>query len=138
MGGITRDLAEADIETAQILITEIERAITAIAYNELGNLEESVTEQHVLTIRLKMLREQYPVGSNDRATIAEPPFDGELLRELLVTDVKLQAVSQLYHAVLQHSSRSASLMALLLGACRGQFQEASGPRLKYQTWSCQM
>ena len=50
----------------------------------------------------------------------------------------LQTLNQRYSALLQHSSRSVALMVSLFSSFRGQIQEASGPRLKQQTWSCQM
>jgi hypothetical protein len=50
----------------------------------------------------------------------------------------LHRLNQRYAALLQHSSRSVALMTALFNSLRGQIQEASGPRLKYQTWSCQM
>jgi hypothetical protein len=50
----------------------------------------------------------------------------------------LQRLNQRYAALLRHSSRSVAQMASLFSSFQGKFQEASGPRLKHQTWSCQM
>jgi len=66
------------------------------------------------------------------------PVDEDSVRQIRIASDQLQRLNQRYAALLQHSSRSVALMASLFGSFKGQFQEASGPRLKQQTWSCQM
>jgi hypothetical protein len=117
---------------------ELERAILAISCNALTDLEESIAEQETLTARLGVLQRELSIRNNNHAAILKPVLDRELVNEVLVACGVLQRLNKVYEAVLQHSSHSASLMASLLDSFKGHFQEASGPRLKYQTWSCQM
>jgi hypothetical protein len=60
------------------------------------------------------------------------------MQQIRTADGTLQQLNRRYAALLQHSSRSVALMTSLFSSFHGQFQEASGPRLKHQTWSCQM
>jgi flagellar biosynthesis/type III secretory pathway chaperone len=130
------------LETARSLVNELERAMLAICRNELSDLEESLTEQEILTARLKSLQRQRWVRNDvhpaRHPAIVQPDLDTELAKEVVVVDAELQGVNRVYEVVLRHSSHSASLMASLLDSFKGHFQEASGPRRKYQTWSCQM
>jgi hypothetical protein len=130
------------LETARSLISELERAMLAICCNELSDLEESITEQEILTARLRALPPQLWVRDDlhlpAHPGIVQPDLDRELAQEVMVARAELQGLNRVYAAVLRHTSNSASLMASLLDSFKGHFQEASGPRLKYQTWSCQM
>ena len=73
-------------------------------------------------------------------TPAAPPLkiDDDMMQQVRVAGDALQALNRRYAALLQHSSRSVALMASLFNSFQGKFKEASGPRLKHQTWSCQM
>ncbi len=124
--------------TAQAIVRELERAMLAICCNGLSDLEESLAEQEVLTVRLRSLRRQLWVFNDTQPACLRPALDNELPTELVTAQAELQAVNRVYEAVLGHSSHSAALMTSLLGSVKGQFQEASGPRLKYQTWSCRV
>jgi len=64
--------------------------------------------------------------------------DHDMMHQVLVAGDTLQKLNRRYAALLQHSSRSVALMASLFNSYKGQIKEASGPRLKHQTWSCQM
>jgi hypothetical protein len=128
------------LETAHSLARELERAMVAISSNELSDLEESLVEQEVLTVRLRSIRRQLWIFN---ATDTQPArlrlaLDRELPSDLVNAHAELQAVNRVYEAVLGHSSHSAAQMTTLLGSLKGHFQEASGPRQKYQTWSCRM
>jgi hypothetical protein len=61
-----------------------------------------------------------------------------MMQQVRVAGDALQTLNRRYAALLQHSSRSVTLMASLFNSFQGKFKEASGPRLKHQTWSCQM
>jgi hypothetical protein len=130
------------LETARSLISELERAMLAICCNKLLDLEESITEQKILAARLRGLSRQLWVRDDLHPAahpgIVQPDLDRELAQEVMVARTELQGLNRVYEAVLRHTSNSASLMASLLDSFKGHFQEASGPRLKYQTWSCQM
>jgi hypothetical protein len=126
------------LEAARLLTRELDRAMLAISSNRLTDLEESLAVQEILTERLRGMRRQL-WGRNDiRTPVALPAIDTDLTEVVAVADAELQGANRVYEAVLRHSSHSASLMASLLDSFKGHFQEASGPRLKYQTWSCQM
>ena len=65
-------------------------------------------------------------------------IDDHLMHQIFIAGDSLQTLNRAYAALIHHSSRSTARMVSLFASARGQFQEASGPRLKYQTWSCQM
>jgi hypothetical protein len=69
---------------------------------------------------------------------APAPIDDHLMHQIFIAGDSLQTLNRTYAALIHHSSRSTARMVSLFASARGQFQEASGPRLKYQTWSCQM
>jgi hypothetical protein len=130
------------LETARALISELERAMLAICCNELSILEESVAEQELLTERLRglqrQLRDRNDIHSAPHLAMVKSDLDRELANEVAAAHAELQGLNRVYEALLRHSSHSASLTASLLDSFKGNFQEASGPRLKYQTWSCRM
>ena len=139
MGATDRDQRTSEyLETARSLVHELERAMVAISCNGLSDLEESLAEQEVLTVRLRSLRRQLWVFDDTQPASLQPALDRGLPSELLIAQAELQTVNRVYDAVLQHSSHSAALMTSLLGSVTGNFQEASAPRLKHQTWSCRM
>ena len=121
------------------LATELERAMQAIAQNRLSDLEDSVANQQMLSSRLgELVRELCVPLEADTAIFKTNTDDDDQMRQILTASAALQKLNQRYAALLKHSSRSVALMASLFGSFKGQFQEASGSRLKHQTWSCQM
>jgi len=120
------------------LAAELERAMQAIAQNRLSDLEDSVANQQTLSNRLGELVHELCIPLEADATVFETSTDDDRMRQILTASTALQKLNQRYAALLKHSSRSVALMASLFGSFKGQFQEASGPRLKHQTWSCQM
>lgn len=117
---------------------ELSKAMQAIAENALTQFEESVAVQQILSARLVELADQISVPLNTDSAPPSTSIDEDLKRQILIAGDSLQKLNRGYAALLQHSSRSTALMVSLFASVRGQFQEASGPRLKYQTWSCQM
>jgi len=130
--------AAEHLQLLRSLAAELERAMQAIARNALPDLEESVTSQQILSARLSNLADDLcaPLEANPAASQAR--LDEDLMRQIRAASVALQKLNQRYAALLRHSSRSVALMASLFSSFQGQFQEASGPRLKHQTWSCQV
>lgn len=120
------------------LAAELERAMQAIARNRLSDLEDSVANQQMLSSRLGELVHELCIPLEADAAVFETNTDDDRMRQILTASAALQKLNQRYAALLKHSSRSVALMASLFGSFKGQFQEASGPRLKHQTWSCQM
>jgi hypothetical protein len=121
-----------------VLSAELEKAMHAIAQNALPDLEESVVNQQALSGRLTSLVNQICIPLETEAPSSQPCIDEDMIRQIRSASDSLQRLNRRYAALLQHSSRSVAQMAALFNSVRGQIQEASGPRLKYQTWSCQM
>lgn len=120
------------------LSSEVQRAMDAIATNDLEVLEGSIAVQQDLSERLSHLADQFSIAS--RASAASPsPLPGSgLMGEIRTASAELQRLIFRYSILLEHSSRSAALMASLLSSFQGQLQEGSGTRPKVQTWSCQI
>jgi hypothetical protein len=143
-----KDNAAEYLELLRSLAGEMERAIEAITHNALSDLEESVSNQQTISARLLVLAgalsgplKSNPVRSNRAASSparSASNIDADMIEQVLVANESLQKLNRRYAALLEHSSRSVALMSSLFGSLQGQFKEASGPRLKHQTWSCQM
>jgi hypothetical protein len=126
------------LQLLRSLAGEMERAMKAIAQNALPDLEESVASQQIMSARLLVLADELsaPLKSNPAASPIK--IDEDMMQQVHVAGDALQNLNRRYAALLQHSSRSVALMSSLFSSFQGQFKEASGPRLKHQTWSCQM
>jgi len=134
-----RDLKAVEyLQSLRSLTNELERAMQAIAHNALSELEESVDSQQVLSARLGKLADDLCVPLEAEPAISMPYIDEDLRHQIRDASDTLQKLNHRYAALLKHSSRSIALMASLFSSFQGQFQEASGPGLKHQTWSCQM
>jgi len=134
-----RDLKAVEyLQSLRSLTYELDRAMQAIAHNALSELEESVDSQQMLSARLGELANDMCVPLEADSEISLPCLDEDLRRQIRSASDTLQTLNHRYAALLKHSSRSVARMASLFSSFQGQFQEASGPRLKHQTWSCQM
>jgi hypothetical protein len=134
-----RELKAAEyLQALHALSRELERAMQAIAQNCLAEFEESVEAQQTLSSRLTELAQELsaPLGTDTAET--EASLENDMTNLIQSASGTLQKLNLRYAALLEHSSRSVALMASLFSSFKGQFQEASGPRLKHQTWSCQM
>jgi len=120
------------------LASELERAMDAMCRNDLEELEDSVANQQELSQELSQLASE--LGSSASASSPTPSqsTDCDLMSEIHTAAGELQRLNFRYSVLLQHSSRSVALMTSLFTSFQGQLREASGPRLKHQTWSCQM
>ena len=126
------------LELLRSLAGEMERAMQAIAHNALPDLEESVASQQIMSARLLVLADEISPSLKSNPAISPAGADADMMQQVLVAGDTLQKHNRRYAALLQHSSRSVALMASLFSSYKGQFKEASGPRLKHQTWSCQV
>jgi hypothetical protein len=120
------------------LEAELEKAMHAIARNALPDLEESIANQQVLSSRLTALVNELCVPLEAEGLTYQVQMDENLKQQIHSASDSLQKLNRRYAALLKHSSRSVALMAALFSSFRGEIQEASGSRSKYQTWSCQM
>jgi hypothetical protein len=138
-GSRDRNLTASEyLNSLHSLTSELETAMQAIARNALPELEQSVAAQQTLSERLCGLADDLCLPLGVEPSISNAPLDPDLARQLRTATDTLQTLNCKYAALLQHSSRSVALMASLFSSFQGHLQEASGPRLKHQTWSCQM
>jgi hypothetical protein len=126
------------LELLRSLASEMEKAMRAIAHNALPDLEEIVASQQIMSARLLALANEISPTLNSNPAVSPAGLGPEMMQQVRVAGDALQNLNRRYAALLQHSSRSVALMASLFSSYKGQFKEASGPRLKHQTWSCQM
>jgi hypothetical protein len=131
-------MAQEYLELLQSLASEMQKAMQAIAHNALPDLEESVASQQIMSARLLVLADEISPALNSNPAVSPAGLDAEMMQQVRVAGDSLKNLNRRYAALLQHSSRSVALMASLFNSYKGQFKEASGPRLKHQTWSCQM
>lgn len=127
--------AGTHLQLLRSLARELERAMQAIAHNDLDQLEDSILQQQDLSARLSALADvlRAPLPATAAATI-----DENLQRQIQAANGELQKLNLRYSILLQHSSHSVALMASLFRSIQGQFQENSGARLKHETWSCEV
>jgi hypothetical protein len=126
------------LQLLRSLAAEMEKAMRAIAGNALPDLEESVASQQIMSARLLVLADEISPPTKLNPAISPTGVDEGMLQQVQAAGDALQKLNRRYAALLRHSSRSVALMASLFSSYKGQLKEASGPRLKHQTWSCQM
>jgi hypothetical protein len=135
----TRDqIATNYLQQMQELTHEITAAMDAIAGNAIPRFQESVARQEMLCASMAAMANT--VGEGFRSS-KEPTLSGIDPVIALKIRAASKAICELnlqYSALLKHSSRSIALLAMLCRSYTGQIQEARGPRLKHQTWSCEM
>jgi hypothetical protein len=133
------DLKAAEyLQSLRALTHELEAAMEAIAHNALPELEDSIDNQQVLSARLSAQADDLCVPLRASSGISQASLDEDMKLQIRSANQTLQRLNQRYAALLQHSSRSVAMMASLFSSFQGQLQEASGPRSRFQTWSCQM
>jgi hypothetical protein len=134
-----RELKAAEyLESLHAMAAELERAMQAIARNSIADFEESIAIQQSLGDRLKELAADLSVPLEAHPASIGVQLDREMTNQIKDASTTLQRLNLRYAALLEHSSRSVALMTSLFRSFQGQFQEASGPGLKHQTWSCRM
>jgi hypothetical protein len=126
------------LELLRSLASEMEKSMQAIAHNALPDLEESVASQQIMSTRLLVLADEISPSLKANPAVSQVGADADMVQQVQAAGDTLQKLNRRYAALLQNSSRSVALMASLFSSYKGQFKEASGPRLKHQTWSCQM
>lgn len=135
----TRDqIAAAYLQQMQELAHEISAAMDAIAGNAIPSFQQCVARQEMLCASLAAMANT--VGEGFRSS-REPELmgiDPEVEFKIRAASKAISELNLQYSALLKHSSRSIALLALLCRSYSGQIQEARGPRLKHQTWSCEM
>lgn len=131
------DRPQEHLQLLRSLSSELERAMRAIAGNNLRELEESVSNQQALSLQLGRLADELRASALAQEAVAADPVEPELMREIRDAAGELNRLNLRYSILLKYSSRSVALMAALFSSFRGQIQEASGAGLK-QAWSGRM
>jgi hypothetical protein len=126
------------LELLRSLAGEMETAMQAITRNALPEIEESVASQQTMSARLVELADELSAPLKSHSAASSLRIDEDLMRQIHDSGDALKNLNRRYAALLQHSSRSVAMMVSLFSSFKGQFKEASGPRMKHQTWSCQM
>jgi hypothetical protein len=129
---------EEYLQLLRLLASELECAMRAIARNSLPEFEESVRRQETLSARVTDLAGELKVTSQRGTSNLLPHTNDALTQQIRVASATLQALNRQYGSLLQHSSRSVALMVSLFESFKGNLQEGTGSRSKYQTWSCQV
>ena len=131
-------LAAAYLQQMQALGREISISMDAIGANALPTLQESIAKQEMLCASLACMANEVSEGFRT----SEPPsfsgIDSAVERKIGAARKALLDLNLKYASLLKHSGRTIALLSTLCKSHTGQFQEARGPRLKYQTWSCEM
>jgi hypothetical protein len=131
-------LAATYLLELQTLALEISVAMDAIAANALTSFQESVARQEMLCGVLANMANTI----SERVRSSEQPrlvlSDRSVEQKIRATSAAIRELNLQYAALLKHSGRSIAILASLCRTHTGQFQEARGPRLKRQTWSCEM
>ena len=133
----TRDqLAATYLLQLQALACEISVAIDSIAANALTRFQESVAKQEMLCDSLVTMARPGSGGIRSRQPSLLSRTDASVDLKIRETSAAIRELNLQYAALLKHSGKSIALLASLCRTHTGQFQEARGPRLKHQTWSC--
>jgi hypothetical protein len=132
------ELAAAYLRQLQALACEISVAMDAIAANALPRLQESVANQEMLCASLATMVNTVSEGVHSSDQPSLPNVDKDVDQKIRTTRRAILELNLQYAALLKHSSRTVALLSSLCRSHAGQIQEARGPRLKYQTWSCEM
>ncbi len=135
----TRDeIAATYLQQLQALASEISIATDAIAANALTKFQESVARQEMLCTSLASMA---ATVSKELRSSKQPSLSGNdstVQTRILEASGTLHQLNLQYASLLKHSGRSIAVLASLCRSHKGLFQEARGPRLKQQTWSCEM
>jgi hypothetical protein len=135
----TRDeIAARYLQQLQELAFEISAATDAIAANALPKLQESVAKQEMLCSNLAMLANSVSEGFRTSERTLPAHSDNSVELKIRAASKAISELNLQYAALLKHSGKSIALLASLCRSRTGDFQEAHGPRLKRQTWSCEM
>jgi hypothetical protein len=126
------------LQLLRSLAGELEYAMQAIARNDIDALEQSVANQQEMSSQLGSLADELSASKAAEIPFSSDSIDPAMMLEIRSAAGELQELNLRYSLLLKHSSRSVALMASLFSSFRGEFQEASGTRLKHQTWSCRM
>lgn len=120
----------------QALSLELEKAIHAIACDDLATLTSSIACQDEMSEQLNRLADALATSQSGPAA---EPLDQDLKRQLLESSQQLDQLNLRYSLLLKHSSRSVAMMATLFRSFSGEIQEEVADKdQRQQTWSCRI
>lgn len=131
-------IAATYLQEMQELAFEIKVAMDAISSNTLSRFQESVARQEMLCASLVSMVNTVGEGFRSSEQPLRSGLEPSVEVKIRTASGALRDLNLQYAALLKHSGRTIALLALLCRSHSGQFQEARGPRLKHQTWSCEM
>ena len=131
-------IAATYLQQMQELALEISAAMDAIAANKLSSLQESVAKQEMLCAGLATMANTVSEELRSPETPSHSGIDPTIERRIQAASISIRELNLQYAALLKHSGKSIALLSLLCNSHAGRFQEAREPRLKRQTWSCEM
>jgi hypothetical protein len=135
----TRDQIAADcLQQMQELAREISASMDAIASNAMPRFQESVATQEMLCSSIAAMANTVGEGFRPSAQPALSGVDATIESRIRAASKAICELNLQYAALLRHSGKSIAVLTALYRSHTGQFQEAHGSRLKYQTWSCEM
>jgi hypothetical protein len=129
---------EEYLQLLRSMAFELDRAMSAISENSIQALEGSLANQEAFSTRLVELADDLSSPARQQPIPVGGAADDHLLARIHTASNDLQSLNRRYSALLKFSSRSVAMMVSLFSSYQGQIQEDSGPRLKFQTWSCQI
>jgi len=129
---------EEYLQLLRSMAFELERAMSAISDNSIQALEGSLANQEAFSTRLVELADDLSKPVQQKPLTVRGSGDDYLLQRVQTASNELQSLNRRYSALLKFSSHSVAMMVSLFSSYQGQIQEASGPRLKLQTWSCRI
>jgi len=129
---------EEYLQLLRSMAFELERAMSAISENSIHALEGSLANQEAFSTRLVELADDLSRPLQPGPLTVRGSADDSLLQRVNAASSELQSLNRRYSALLKFSSHSVAMMVSLFSSYQGQIQEVSGPRLKMQTWSCQI
>jgi hypothetical protein len=129
---------EEYLQLLRSMAFELERSMSAISENSIQALEGSLANQEAFSTRLVELADDLSRPAKQEQLAACGAADDSLLQRVRAASNELQSLNRRYSVLLKLSSRSVAMMVSLFSSYQGQIQEVSGPRLKLQTWSCQI
>jgi hypothetical protein len=132
------DIAANYLLQLQDLAREITAATEAIATNKLSNLQSSIAKQEMLCSSLAILGNQVGDGLGTSDALHHHPIDSEIDSKIRAASKAVRELNLQYAALLKYSGKTIDVLLSLCRSRAGHFQEARGPRLKHQTWSCEM
>jgi hypothetical protein len=134
---LTHPDAEEYLATLQTLAHELDRAMSAIAAQELPIFEDSVTRQLATCVRLAEIPARATARRRNQSD-SILPVDAELAARISAATGTLVTLNKRYAALLKHSGETMRLFAGLFRSYSDHPEQGSGTHSNLRTWSCEL